>query len=122
LLTLERNPDILATVGLNKRPGLIVVGFAAETNDVERNALKKLHSKNLDMIIANDVTLAGAGFDTETNIVTIITRGLSEPVELPILTKREVADRILDEIVKLRRSSNTNSNKVLNHSYAQDLK
>jgi phosphopantothenoylcysteine decarboxylase/phosphopantothenate--cysteine ligase len=113
LLTLERNSDILATVGLNKRPGLLVVGFAAETNNVEQNALKKLHGKNLDMIIANDVTLAGAGFDTETNIVTIISRGISEPLVLPILTKREVADRILDEILKLRRNSNT-ENKVLN--------
>jgi phosphopantothenoylcysteine decarboxylase/phosphopantothenate--cysteine ligase len=114
LLTLERNPDILATVGLNKRPELLVVGFAAETNDVERNALKKLHSKNLDMIIANDVTLAGAGFDTETNVVTIISRGISEPLVLPILTKREVADRILDEVLKLRRNLNTDGNLVLN--------
>src|SRR6267378_3569707 len=114
LLTLERNSDILATVGLNKRPGLLVVGFAAETNNVEQNALKKLHGKNLDMIIANDVTLAGAGFDTETNIVTIISRGISEPLVLPVLTKREVADRILDEILTLRRNSNTDGDKVLN--------
>ncbi len=114
LLTLERNSDILATVGLNKRPGLLVVGFAAETNNVEQNALKKLNGKNLDMIVANDVTLAGAGFDTETNVVTIISRGISEPLVLPILTKREVADRILDEILTLRRNSNTDGDKVLN--------
>jgi phosphopantothenoylcysteine decarboxylase/phosphopantothenate--cysteine ligase len=116
LLTLERNSDILASVGLNKRPGLLVVGFAAETNDVEQNARKKLDSKNLDMIVANDITLAGAGFDTETNIVSIIARGLSEPMVLPVLTKREVADRILDEIVKIRRNAKTESHKVPEHS------
>ena len=117
VLKLERTPDILAWVGLNKQPRMIVVGFAAETNDVEQNALKKLHDKNLDMIVANDVTLAGAGFDAETNVVTIISRGLPEPLVLPILTKRQVADKIIDEVLRLRQSSTSADTVVPAKSY-----
>jgi phosphopantothenoylcysteine decarboxylase/phosphopantothenate--cysteine ligase len=99
-LTLEPTPDILASVAANRREGLLVVGFAAETFDVLAQARAKLERKRLDAIIANDVTRAGAGFDTETNIVTILTR--ENAVELPMLSKREAAHRILDEIACLR--------------------
>ncbi|HEV7859487.1 MAG TPA: bifunctional phosphopantothenoylcysteine decarboxylase/phosphopantothenate--cysteine ligase CoaBC [Pyrinomonadaceae bacterium] len=99
-LTLEPTPDILASVAASKRDGLLVVGFAAETFDVLAQARAKLERKRLDAIIANDVTRAGAGFDTETNIVTILTRG--NAVELPLMSKREAAHRILDQIARLR--------------------
>jgi phosphopantothenoylcysteine decarboxylase / phosphopantothenate---cysteine ligase len=99
-LTLEPTPDILASVAASKRNGLLVVGFAAETFDVIAQARAKLERKRLDAIIANDVTRAGAGFDTETNIVTILTR--EKAVELPLMSKREAAHRIMDEIARLR--------------------
>lgn len=103
-LTLEPTPDILAEVATTKRNGLLVVGFAAETNDIVAYARSKLERKQLDAIVANDITRDGAGFDTETNIVTILTRDSDAPVELPLLSKRDVAERILDEIKRLRRA------------------
>jgi phosphopantothenoylcysteine decarboxylase/phosphopantothenate--cysteine ligase len=103
-LALEPTPDILAEVSAAKRNGLLVVGFAAETNDVLRHARAKLERKGLDAIVANDVTLAGAGFDTQTNVVTIITRAQDEPIELPQMSKLEASHRILDEIARLRRT------------------
>jgi phosphopantothenoylcysteine decarboxylase/phosphopantothenate--cysteine ligase len=102
-LTLEPTPDILASVAASRRDGLLVVGFAAETFEVLAQARAKLERKRLDAIIANDVTRAGAGFDTETNIVTILTR--ENAVELPLMSKREAAHRILDEIARLRLST-----------------
>jgi phosphopantothenoylcysteine decarboxylase/phosphopantothenate--cysteine ligase len=104
-LLLEPTPDILAEVAGAKRNGLLVVGFAAETNDVLNYARSKLERKQLDAIVANDITREGAGFDTETNAVTILTRGDSAPVETPLLSKQEAAHRILDEIARLRRAS-----------------
>ena len=101
-LTLEPTPDILAEVARAKRNGLLVVGFAAETEDVLRNARSKLERKHLDAIVANDITQNGAGFDAKTNIVTIITRASDESVELPLMSKLDAAHRILDEIVRLR--------------------
>jgi phosphopantothenoylcysteine decarboxylase/phosphopantothenate--cysteine ligase len=80
---------------------LLVVGFAAETDDVLGYARKKLEKKGLDLVIANDVTKAGAGFNTDTNIATILSRKGGE-IDLPLMSKREMADKILDEIVKLR--------------------
>jgi phosphopantothenoylcysteine decarboxylase/phosphopantothenate--cysteine ligase len=103
ILTLEPTPDILAEVAAAKQNGLLVVGFAAETNDVLKHARSKLEGKRLDAIVANDITRDGAGFDTQTNIVTIITRATEAPVELSLMTKSEAAYRILDEILKLRR-------------------
>jgi phosphopantothenoylcysteine decarboxylase/phosphopantothenate--cysteine ligase len=103
-LELEPTPDILKTVGSRRHVGLVVVGFAAETNDVVPNALAKLEGKNLDIVVANDVNLAGAGFDTETNIVTILSKVLDQPRALPLMNKLDVAHRILDEIVDLRRT------------------
>ncbi len=100
VIRLVENPDVAATLGKNKRAGQIFVGFAAETNDVLAHAQGKLKKKNLDMIVANDVTRPGAGFDVNTNIVTFITK--DEVTDLPLLTKDEVADRILDRVLSLR--------------------
>ena len=103
-LELTKTPDILADVSKNRTNGLLVVGFAAETNDVVGYARSKMEKKNLDMVVANDITAKGAGFNTDTNIATIISRANGLEVELPLMPKREMADRILDEIVKLRRA------------------
>ncbi len=102
ILELKRTQDILAEASKKRPEGMIVVGFAAETNDVVGYAKSKLKKKGLDIVVANDVTKDGAGFNTDTNIATIITREGSE-VELPLMSKREMADRILDEIVTLRK-------------------
>jgi phosphopantothenoylcysteine decarboxylase/phosphopantothenate--cysteine ligase len=100
-IELARNPDILAELGKRKRQGQILVGFAAETDNVAENAAGKLAAKNLDMIVANDVTAPGAGFNVDTNKVSIIHRdGRSE--ELPQLSKDAVAEAILDRVVKAR--------------------
>ncbi len=101
-LELEKTPDILSDVSRNRHEGLTVVGFAAETNNVVEHAKSKLVKKNLDMVIANDITKKGAGFNTDTNIATIIVRGNPEEIELPLMEKRELADNILDEILKLK--------------------
>lgn len=99
--TLVENPDVAATLGKAKRSGQVFVGFAAETNDVLAHAKDKLARKNLDMIVANDVTRPGAGFDVDTNIVTLITKDGQEA--LPMMNKAEVAQRILDRALALRR-------------------
>lgn len=99
--TLVENPDVAATLGKAKRSGQVFVGFAAETNDVLAHARDKLARKNLDMIVANDVTRPGAGFDVDTNIVTLITKDGQEA--LPMMSKTEVAQRILDRALALRR-------------------
>lgn len=99
--TLVENPDVAATLGKAKRSGQVFVGFAAETNDVLAHARDKLARKNLDMIVANDVTCPGAGFDVDTNIVTLITKDGQEA--LPMMSKAEVAQRILDRALALRR-------------------
>jgi phosphopantothenoylcysteine decarboxylase/phosphopantothenate--cysteine ligase len=99
-ISLEPTADILAEVARNKG-GKLVVGFAAETDHVAENARKKLASKNADLIVANDVTAEDAGFDHDTNVVTLFSRD-GRDLALPKLTKSEVAERILDEIVRLR--------------------
>ncbi|MBR6570131.1 MAG: bifunctional phosphopantothenoylcysteine decarboxylase/phosphopantothenate--cysteine ligase CoaBC [Clostridia bacterium] len=99
-LTLVENPDIAKAVGQRKHEGQILVGFAAETQNVLDNAQGKLIKKNLDLIVANDVTAEGAGFGVDTNIVTLVTADALTP--LPKMTKREVADRILDRILELK--------------------
>jgi len=106
-LTLERTPDVLAEVAAARANGMLVIGFAAETENLLANAKEKLHRKDLDAIIANDVTRQDAGFDAATNAIMIITRNEPDPVELPLLSKSEVADRILDVIVRLRSSGST---------------
>lgn len=102
-LTLEPTADILADVALEHRhTGLLVIGFAAETGDVIPHAREKVARKRLDLIVANDITQEGAGFDSETNIVTLISSLSDIPLELPLLSKRDTAHRILDEIACLR--------------------
>jgi len=101
-LKLERTPDVLANVAASRSNGMLVVGFAAETENVIANARQKLRNKKLDAIVANDVTRSDSGFDTTTNAITIITAKNSDPVELPALSKREAANHILDVIVSLR--------------------
>ncbi len=100
-LDLEPTPDILAELGREKG-SRILVGFAAETDRLAENAQGKLARKGADMIVANDVTLEGAGFDTDTNIVTIFTRDGRE-IPLPKLTKFEVANQILDRVLELQK-------------------
>lgn len=101
-LELERTPDILYAVANAKQDGLLVVGFAAETENILANAREKLSAKNLDAIVANDVTKDGVGFDTVTNEVTIISRDRKAPIHVPLMAKTNVANIILDEVVRLR--------------------
>jgi phosphopantothenoylcysteine decarboxylase/phosphopantothenate--cysteine ligase len=106
-LTLERTPDVLSQVAASRAKGMraegmLVIGFAAETENLLANAREKLRTKKLDAIVANDVTRAGSGFDTATNAITIIARDQIDAVELPSMSKSEAADRILDVIVRLR--------------------
>ena len=83
------------------KDGKFLVGFAAETEELTANAKKKLNAKNLDMIVANDVTREGSGFDADTNIATILDRnGVAR--SLPLMTKDELADEIFDHMLALR--------------------
>lgn len=96
-IVLERNPDILKELGATKKPHQVLVGFAAETCNLMEYARRKLEQKNLDYIVANDVTREGAGFQGETNVAVIISRdGTAE--ELPLMQKSELACRILDKV------------------------
>jgi phosphopantothenoylcysteine decarboxylase/phosphopantothenate--cysteine ligase len=101
-LTLELEPteDILIAAGQHKN-GKVIVGFAAETEDVLANARKKLVAKNADLMIANDVLADGAGFDVETNRITIV--GPDREDELPLMSKRDAALRIIDAVLDLKR-------------------
>lgn len=101
-LELERTPDILKDVSRARQNGLLVIGFAAETENVLANAREKLQAKDLDAIVANDVTKPGVGFDETTNEVTIISRDRQAPIHVPLIAKANVANIILDEIVRLR--------------------
>jgi phosphopantothenoylcysteine decarboxylase/phosphopantothenate--cysteine ligase len=103
ILNLKRTKDILKAVG-EKKNGRMVVGFAAETNNLLKHAKDKLKSKNANLFIANDVSLPGAGFETETNIVHFVYRdGKTE--ELPRAAKSEIARKIFDKILELKTSS-----------------
>ena len=102
IIAMEENPDIAKTIGKAKNSGQIFVGFAAETDHLLEHAAAKLSAKNLDMIVANDVTKAGAGFNTDTNIATLITRNKTE--DLPLMSKRMLADVILDRILKMMKN------------------
>jgi phosphopantothenoylcysteine decarboxylase/phosphopantothenate--cysteine ligase len=102
VLELEPTADILSEIA-RKKTSQIVVGFAAETENVLDNAHKKLASKALDAIVVNDVSREGIGFDSDRNAVTIISD--SEVVEVPETSKWEVAHRVLDQVVKLRKRS-----------------
>jgi phosphopantothenoylcysteine decarboxylase/phosphopantothenate--cysteine ligase len=103
-IVLEPTPDILAGLGANKPPGQTLVGFAAETDDLEANARSKLERKQLDLIVANDVGGEGTGFQHDTNAVTLFARG-EPPVTLPLADKRTIAAGVLDRIVAMRASA-----------------
>ena len=98
-LLLENTTDIAAELGRRKRPGQILVAFAAETENMLENARGKLARKNADMVVANDVSRADAGFGVDTNAVTLVTRGGAK--ELPLMSKRAAADAILDGVAGL---------------------
>jgi phosphopantothenoylcysteine decarboxylase/phosphopantothenate--cysteine ligase len=112
-LELEPTTDILAEVGARKG-GRIVIGFAAETNDALANARKKLESKALDAIVLNDVSQPGIGFDSERNAVTILTHAGAETV--PETSKWEVAHRVLDAVVKLKKDRAESSHSMSKRS------
>ena len=95
-IELERTDDILAFLGKNKKPGQILCGFSMETQNLIENSKKKLASKNLDLIIANNLKTPGAGFQTDTNQATIIAKDFQK--EFPLMQKEELANCILDEI------------------------
>ena len=103
ILELTENPDIARAVGDKKKPGQTLVGFAAETDNVQQNAKGKLTKKNLDMIVANDVTKRGAGFNVDTNIAALITADGIE--EQPLQTKRQLAEKILDKVLEIRKEA-----------------
>ena len=101
ILRLEPTRDILSEIAGRRRPDQVVIGFAAETDHVVENAAAKLQAKHLDLVVANDVTQEGAGFECDTNIVTILfADGRRKPLER--MSKLDVAHRVLDEVVRLR--------------------
>ena len=100
-IPLERTDDILGWVAQNRHPGLFVCGFSMETRDMVANSQRKLQKKHLDMIVANNLKVSGAGFGVDTNVVTILTPdGIQE---LPLMGKDQVAGRLLDEILRRRK-------------------
>jgi len=101
ILELKKTQDILAEVSKSRPKNMLVAGFAAETNDVVGYARSKMETKGLDLVVANDITKKGAGFNTDTNIATILTKNGGEKA-YPLMSKRELADLILDEVLKLR--------------------
>ena len=100
-IPLERTNDILKHLGKNKKDGQFLCGFSMETENMLENSKAKLVKKNLDMIVANNLKVEGAGFQGDTNIVTLITK--DSVTELPIMTKEKVAFSLIDEILKLRK-------------------
>ncbi len=98
-VSLERTEDILSWLGENRRAGQILCGFSMETEHLLENSRAKFEKKKVDMIVANHLRQAGAGFGTDTNVVTLITKDGTE--ELPLLSKEEVADRLLDRLLSL---------------------
>lgn len=101
-INLVRNPDILATLGSRKWPDQVLIGFAAETSDAIQKARVKLKNKNVDMLVLNDVSQPGAGFDCDTNIVRLLFRS-GEDEQLAMMSKEDVADQILSRALALRR-------------------
>ena len=99
-LSLERTQDILAWLGAHKRPGQFLCGFAMETQDLLANARKKLEAKNADLIVANSLRTEGAGFGTDTNVVTLLAREGER--QLPLMSKDDVAAQVVDEILRRR--------------------
>jgi len=106
-LKLEPTPDILAEIARRRQQDQIVVGFAAEAEKLLENASAKLRAKQLDLMVANDISQDGAGFDVDTNIVTLLS-GDSRRKELEKMSKLDVANRVLDEVVELRKKKVAN--------------
>ena len=100
ILTLVENQDVAKAVGKMKKDGQTLIGFAAETDHLREFAQEKLTKKNLDLIVANDVTKEGAGFNTDTNIATLISKTGSR--DYPLMSKRELADIILNSVIEIR--------------------
>ena len=96
-VALAANPDIARETGSARKAGSVSVGFALETGDLLANAKKKLESKGFDIVVANDATEAGSGFEVSTNRVTILARG-AEAEELPLMSKDDVAEELLDRV------------------------
>jgi len=105
VLELERTPDILGEVSQASRPGLLVIGFAAETDNLFTNAREKMNRKQVDIMVANDVSRSDSGFDSENNAVTIMIRDSDVAIDIPLSSKFEIAMQILDEAIKLRHKS-----------------
>jgi phosphopantothenoylcysteine decarboxylase/phosphopantothenate--cysteine ligase len=103
-IVLEPTDDILAGLGSRKRPGQTLVGFAAETTDLRKNAASKLVAKGADLVVANDVTAPGAGFEHDTNLVTLLFADGSA-VDVPLADKKAVARQVFDAILERRRSN-----------------
>ena len=99
MLELERTEDILQSLGQRKRPGQVLVGFAAETDDLLANAQGKLERKNLDWIAANDVRSAVSGFGVDTNAITLLSRDARQ-IEIPLADKLTVARRLLEIVAR----------------------
>lgn len=100
-IELDRTQDILKYMGEHRREGQFYCGFSMETQNMLENSRVKLTKKNIDMVVANNLKVAGSGFGTDTNVVTMISK--EEEIELELLTKEEVAHKILDEILKLKK-------------------
>jgi phosphopantothenoylcysteine decarboxylase/phosphopantothenate--cysteine ligase len=105
-IILEPTPDILAGLGARKRPGQVLVGFAAETTDLVDNAAAKLRAKRVDFVVANDVSASGVGFGHDTNAVTIVRAGVASRA-IEIADKRAIARAVVDEVVAIRTEYNT---------------
>ncbi|MEE1282130.1 MAG: bifunctional phosphopantothenoylcysteine decarboxylase/phosphopantothenate--cysteine ligase CoaBC [Acutalibacteraceae bacterium] len=101
-IPLKRTKDILKQLGANKKETQFICGFSMETENMMENSIRKLESKNIDMIVANNLKQNGAGFGTDTNVITIITK--TDCIELPIMSKEECAEKLLDKISELRKS------------------
>lgn len=102
-IPLKRTQDILGYLGTHRRPGQFLCGFSMETENMLENSRKKLHKKNLDMIVANNLKVSGAGFQGNTNVITMITA--DNMIELPLMDKEEAAHAILDQILSMQASS-----------------
>ena len=101
-IPLKRTQDILQYLGDHRRPGQVICGFSMETRDMLKNSAAKLEKKHVDMICANNLKVAGAGFGTDTNVLTLITKEGAE--ELPLLSKEEDADRVIDKALELQKT------------------
>lgn len=101
VINLVKNPDIAATLGAEKKPGQVLIGFALETDNEQANALDKLKRKNLDMIALNSLRTPGAGFGTDTNVITLISADGTE-TPLPLMSKTEAASKLFDHIIGIK--------------------